>query len=181
MEDDFNTPRGLAALFDLARAINRSRDPGQDVDGAQATLRGLAGLLGLRLEKADASGLDAIALSKLPARFEVACGGADVEETMEALLAHRERGRARLATSRSRTRSGRRWRRRAWRWRTPRRGLAGARGRNGGRRLAALPNGNGAPILECVAFRFDIGGRCLLCPAGWWFGPEWRNGSATDL
>ena len=93
MEDDFNTPRGLAALFDLARAINRSRDPGQDVDGAQATLRGLAGLLGLRLEKADASGLDAIALSKLAARFEVACGGADVEETMEALLAHRERAR----------------------------------------------------------------------------------------
>ena len=93
MEDDFNTPRGLAALFDLARAINRSRDAGQDVDGAQATLRELAGLLGLRLEEAGTSALDAISLSKLASRFEVACGGTDVEETVEALLAHREQAR----------------------------------------------------------------------------------------
>ena len=93
MEDDLNTPRALAAAFDLARAINSGRDAGNDVREAQATLRELAGLLGLRLEEADASALDAIALSKLAARFEVACGGTDVEETMEALLAHRERAR----------------------------------------------------------------------------------------
>jgi cysteinyl-tRNA synthetase len=53
MDDDFNTSGALAALFDLVRAINIARDAG--VAGApfaqaQATLRELAGVLGLRLE-----------------------------------------------------------------------------------------------------------------------------------
>ena len=50
MDDDLNTPRGLAALFDLAREINRGREAGQDVGEAQATLRELTSVLGLRLE-----------------------------------------------------------------------------------------------------------------------------------
>ena len=53
MDDDFNTPGALAALFDLARAINRSRDEGanaQDVAAAQGKLRELMGVLGLRTE-----------------------------------------------------------------------------------------------------------------------------------
>jgi cysteinyl-tRNA synthetase len=53
MDDDFNTPGALAALFDLARAINRSRDEGadaRDVAAAQAKLRELMGVLGLRPE-----------------------------------------------------------------------------------------------------------------------------------
>ena len=53
LEDDFSTPRALAALFDLARTINRERDAGADVRPAQAQLRELAGVLGMRL---DASG-----------------------------------------------------------------------------------------------------------------------------
>ena len=48
MNDDFNTPEALAVLFELARAINRSRDAQDDrLDGLVATLRLLAGRLGL--------------------------------------------------------------------------------------------------------------------------------------
>jgi cysteinyl-tRNA synthetase len=50
MEDDLNTAQAMAVLFDLARDINRSRDAGRSVGGAQATLRELAGILGLRLD-----------------------------------------------------------------------------------------------------------------------------------
>ncbi len=51
MDDDFNTPNALAALFDFARAINRAKDQGataQDVTAAQAKLRELMTVLGLR-------------------------------------------------------------------------------------------------------------------------------------
>lgn len=47
MDDDLNTPQAVAALFDLARDINRGRDAGQSVDDGQATLRELCGVLGL--------------------------------------------------------------------------------------------------------------------------------------
>ncbi|HEY8490530.1 MAG TPA: cysteine--tRNA ligase [Dehalococcoidia bacterium] len=51
MEDDLNTPRALAALFDLATEINRGRDAGRPVESAQSALLELAGVLGLRLEE----------------------------------------------------------------------------------------------------------------------------------
>ena len=47
MDDDLNTPQAVAALFDLARDINRGRDAGQQVDDGQAVLRELGGVLGL--------------------------------------------------------------------------------------------------------------------------------------
>ncbi|VAW80292.1 Cysteinyl-tRNA synthetase [hydrothermal vent metagenome] len=48
MNDDFNTPEALAVLFELARAINRSRDGGDGESGALVvTLRLLAGRLAL--------------------------------------------------------------------------------------------------------------------------------------
>ena len=47
MDDDLNTPRALATLFDLARDINRSSDEGRPVAEAQDTLRDLGGILGL--------------------------------------------------------------------------------------------------------------------------------------
>ena len=50
MDDDLNTPQAIAALFDLAREINRARDGGQEVAAAQATLRELGGILGLTFE-----------------------------------------------------------------------------------------------------------------------------------
>jgi cysteinyl-tRNA synthetase len=52
MDDDFNTSGGLAALFDLAKEINsRRQDPGAaaEVASGQATLRELAGVLGIDL------------------------------------------------------------------------------------------------------------------------------------
>ena len=49
MDDDLNTPRALAALFDLAREINRGRERGANVSPAQDTLLDLAAILGLDL------------------------------------------------------------------------------------------------------------------------------------
>ncbi len=54
MDDDLNTPRALAALFDLGREINRSSDAGSPVDAAQKTLRDLGAILGLTFEKPEA-------------------------------------------------------------------------------------------------------------------------------
>ncbi len=53
MNDDFNAPEALAALFDLARAINRSRGAGAPTDRiepARMMLADLAAVLGLNLE-----------------------------------------------------------------------------------------------------------------------------------
>ena len=56
MDDDLNTPRALAALFDLARDINRGREAGRPVSEDQRVLRELAGVLGLTLEEPDSGG-----------------------------------------------------------------------------------------------------------------------------
>ena len=53
MDDDLNTPRALAALFELARSINRGHEEGAGISGAQSELRELAGILGLTLEAPD--------------------------------------------------------------------------------------------------------------------------------
>jgi len=52
MDDDLNTPQALAVLFDLGKEINRARDGGKGVAGAQALLLELGAVLGLRLEEA---------------------------------------------------------------------------------------------------------------------------------
>jgi cysteinyl-tRNA synthetase len=56
MDDDFNAPEAVAALFDLARAINRGRGaaPATAVEPARAKLVELAAVLGLDLEAPDA-------------------------------------------------------------------------------------------------------------------------------
>lgn len=51
MDDDLNTPRALAALFDLSRDINRGKDEGKDVRSGQELLSELTGVLGLTLEE----------------------------------------------------------------------------------------------------------------------------------
>ena len=56
MDDDLNTPRALAALFDLAREINRCSDAGQSVASAQGSLRHLGGILGLTFEERTTGG-----------------------------------------------------------------------------------------------------------------------------
>jgi cysteinyl-tRNA synthetase len=55
MDEDLNTAAALAALFDLAREINRARDEGRDVEEAQETLRELGGVLGLTLREREAA------------------------------------------------------------------------------------------------------------------------------
>ena len=52
MDDDFDTPVAVAALFDLGRAINRAKAgaaTGADLERARAKLRELASVLGLSL------------------------------------------------------------------------------------------------------------------------------------
>ncbi|MBX3069943.1 MAG: cysteine--tRNA ligase [Thermomicrobiales bacterium] len=55
MNDDFDSPRAIAALFDLGRAINRARDAGAGEDALSASqerLIELGAVLGLRLDVA---------------------------------------------------------------------------------------------------------------------------------
>jgi cysteinyl-tRNA synthetase len=73
MDDDFNTSGGLAALFELVRIINTSRDSGAtsvELGPAQETLRTLAGVLGLRLEEKKSKGgkVDDAHINELVAR-----------------------------------------------------------------------------------------------------------------
>jgi cysteinyl-tRNA synthetase len=53
MDDDFNTPQAIAALFDLTREINRLAGE-SDVSQAQQSLLELAGVLGLSLKRREA-------------------------------------------------------------------------------------------------------------------------------
>ncbi|HEY33673.1 MAG TPA: cysteine--tRNA ligase [Dehalococcoidia bacterium] len=57
MDDDFGTAQALAALFDLAREINRAGEAGMDASKACNILAELAGVLGLTLKEAEASDL----------------------------------------------------------------------------------------------------------------------------
>ena len=54
MDDDLNTPRALAAMFDLSREMNRQRDEGHSITDAQECLRHLGSLLGLTFEEREA-------------------------------------------------------------------------------------------------------------------------------
>lgn len=59
MDDDFNTPLALAALHELVKTINTARDNNatdEQLQVAQATLRELTGVLGLRLQEKTGSG-----------------------------------------------------------------------------------------------------------------------------
>lgn len=58
MDDDFNTPAALAALFDLSRAINREGSATPAVRYAQAELEDLAAVMGLTLREPDIAGAD---------------------------------------------------------------------------------------------------------------------------
>ncbi len=80
MRDDFDTPRAIAALFDLARAVNRVAAAGGSPSLAEAreTLVELAGILGLDLTRS----ADAVA------------SDADVETLMTILIEVREKLRA---------------------------------------------------------------------------------------
>ncbi|MEC8911267.1 MAG: DALR domain-containing protein, partial [Chloroflexota bacterium] len=51
MDDDLNTPKALAAMFDLSHEINRQRDAGNSISAAQDCLRHLGSLLGLTFQE----------------------------------------------------------------------------------------------------------------------------------
>ena len=50
MDEDFNTPKALAVIFDLARDINREGSNGRDVSSAQKLLNELTQTLGINIE-----------------------------------------------------------------------------------------------------------------------------------
>ena len=54
MDDDLNTPRALAVLFDMSRDINRAREGDQRyLRGSVFALKELTEILGLTLEEPD--------------------------------------------------------------------------------------------------------------------------------
>ena len=78
MDDDLNTPRALAAVFDLAREIFTQQSRGADIAGAQATLRELVGVLGLTLEEPRSGGAeDDAAIEALIEKRRIARGERD--------------------------------------------------------------------------------------------------------
>ena len=78
MDDDLNTSRGLAAIFDLAHAINGGHARGEDASKAIELLRELTSVLGLTLED--------------PPRADSADGLS--EDEIEALIAERTTARS---------------------------------------------------------------------------------------
>ena len=65
MDDDLNTPQAIAALFDLAREINRGRDEGMPVREAQEALQELGSVLGLTFQEGPQRGPQVEALVEL--------------------------------------------------------------------------------------------------------------------
>ncbi|MBN1369982.1 MAG: cysteine--tRNA ligase [Dehalococcoidaceae bacterium] len=59
MDDDFDTPKAVATLFDLARQINTGRDSGLDISRAQQLLLKLGSVLGLTLAEPDTGSAEA--------------------------------------------------------------------------------------------------------------------------
>jgi len=84
MDDDFNTPLALAALYELVKAINTASDNGandEQLKSAQSTLRELADVLGLRLQEKQ--------------------GSSEKEAQVEALIAERTEARKQKQWARS--------------------------------------------------------------------------------
>lgn len=50
MDDDFNAPQAIAAMFDLVREINRGAEKGMDINRAQSMLKELADVIGFTLQ-----------------------------------------------------------------------------------------------------------------------------------
>jgi cysteinyl-tRNA synthetase len=94
MDDDFSTPEGLAALFDLVREGNRRLDAGEAAGEQAAGYDEIVGVLGLAepaLGLADLAG----PLADLAGAYGGAADGP--EAAVEALIARRARARAEAA------------------------------------------------------------------------------------
>jgi cysteinyl-tRNA synthetase len=98
MDDDFNTAQALAAIFELAREINRGREEKCDVTAAQNTLRELTGVLGFTLEEPKKPPLEAAPfitlLGELRSKFDQTPKydpGMNVEQLIQLLIETREK------------------------------------------------------------------------------------------
>jgi cysteinyl-tRNA synthetase len=84
MDDDFNAPLALAALYELVKAVNTARDNGandEQLKSAQGTLRELTDVLGLRLQEKQ--------------------GSSDAEAQVNALIVERDEARKQKQWARS--------------------------------------------------------------------------------
>jgi len=93
MDDDFNTPEAVSALFEVVREGNRVLDAGGDAGQHFATFATIAGVLGLSPPDTDLEGL-AEQLAELASSLDVARGSTP-EATIERLLDARSEARAR--------------------------------------------------------------------------------------
>lgn len=100
MDDDFNTAQAMAALFELAREINRGREEKCNVTAAQNTLRELTGILGFTLEQPKKPPLEAKPfvelLKELTQKFEQTPAydsEMNVEQLIQLLIETREKMR----------------------------------------------------------------------------------------
>jgi len=83
MDDDLNTPKALAALFDLSREMNRQHDEGHSISDAQDCLRHLGSILGLTFnERASSLKIDAKSYNAMAQELR-----AKISETGQAELA----------------------------------------------------------------------------------------------
>tara|TARA_Y100000817_G_scaffold287504_1_gene256120 strand:- start:198 stop:1556 length:1359 start_codon:yes stop_codon:yes gene_type:complete len=55
MDDDLNTPKALAVIFDLVRDIYKQHKDGSSISDAQATLKKITGVLGLTLSDTESN------------------------------------------------------------------------------------------------------------------------------
>ena len=110
MDEDLNTARASAVLFDLAHEINRASGDGRDVTSAQATLRELAGVLGLTLRESEpVDGTDVAPLIEMLIEARAELRAAKKYEAADAI---RDK-LADLGFSLEDTAAGTEWRRRA--------------------------------------------------------------------
>jgi cysteinyl-tRNA synthetase len=79
MDDDFNTPQAIAALFDLTRDINHAEEEGMNAVKARETLKELGGVLGLTFKGREEPPLDIDLLKKLTESIYEKAKAADVK------------------------------------------------------------------------------------------------------
>ena len=103
MDDDFGTPQAVAAIFDLAREINRGNDEGLHIGNALKTLRGLAGVLGLTLRQEPAElEIPLQLLAELAVKHKAVKHDADLKETKDVSIIISSLSEKRLALRRER-------------------------------------------------------------------------------
>ena len=92
MDDDFNTPEAVSALFDSVRAGNRALDRGENADGYAGAFDEIMNVLGL--EPLRTSLADIVPALADTARVVGVPGSTSPEETIEALIDRRAQARA---------------------------------------------------------------------------------------